>query len=384
MTGAFEHLAPSKVVFAPAGLEPLGAQLDALGARRLFLVCGTTVRKSEAFELTCAALGSRLVHVFDEVVPHSSLEVVDAGVARLRAAAPDAVVSLGGGSAIDTAKAIVLLHAEGGTLEDHRVRFTPPDTIVYKTFTRPMLPHVALPTTFSGAEVNAGGGIRGRDRDSKYVFSAPQLAPRVAVLAPRLALGFPPDLMAGSALNCLAHGVEALYSRHAQPIADALALGAIALIAEWLPRAVAAPGDLEARGRLLIASAMAGLALTNAKVCVHHAMCHVLGARYGIPHGFANAVMLPHAMEFNRTAAREPLARVAGAFGHPGGSEGAITAVRDLADRVSAPRRLRDLGVPREDLPALAEHAFLDRDVYYNPRRIESPAEIQAVYEAVW
>ncbi|MBI1959805.1 MAG: iron-containing alcohol dehydrogenase, partial [Candidatus Rokubacteria bacterium] len=210
MTRAFQHFTPSKVVFAPAGLEPLGAELDTLGARRLFLVCGTTVRKSEAFELTRAALGSRLVDVFDEVVPHSSVEVVDAGVARLRAAAPDAVVSLGGGSAIDTAKAIVLLHAEGGTLEEHRIRFTPPDTIVYKTFTRPMLPHVALPTTFSGAEVNAGGGIRGHERHSKYVFSAPQLAPRVAVLATRLALGFPPDLLAGSDLICLAHGVVAL------------------------------------------------------------------------------------------------------------------------------------------------------------------------------
>ena len=105
-------------------------------------------------------------------------------------------------------------------------------------------------------------------------------------------------------------------------------------------------------------------------------MCHVLGARYGIPHGFANAVMLPHAMEFNRTAAR--------AMGRGASAPAAIAAVRDLATAVGAPRRLSDLGVPRDALGAMAEDAFLDRDVYYNPRRIGSPAEIQAIYEAAW
>lgn len=382
--GFFQHLTSSKVVFSPDGLERLATEVEALGGRRALLVCGASVRKSEAFELTRTILGERLATVFDGVVPHSSLEVVDAGVEALRETHPDLVISLGGGSAIDTAKAMILLHAEGGTLEEHRVRFTPPDTIQYKTFTRPMLPHLAAPTTYSGAEVNAGGGIRVPGRHVKHVFSAPQLSPRVAFLSPLLATGLPPDLTAGSGMNCLAHGIEALYSRNRQPIADALALGSISLLAEWLPRAVAAPDDLKARGRLLIASAMAGLAMTNAKVAVHHAMCHVIGARFGIHHGLANAVMLPYAMEFNRPVAAEPLARVARAMGREASAAAAIAAVRDLATAVGAPRRLSDLGVPRDALGTMAEDAFLDRDVYYNPRRITGSEDILGIYEAAW
>lgn len=382
--GFFQHLTPSKVVFSPAGLDRLGDEIDALGGRRVLLVCGTSVRKSEAFELVRGALGARVVEVFDGVVPHSSPEVVDAGVETLRGTGADLVVSLGGGSAIDTAKGMILLHAEGGTLEEHRVRFTPPDRIHYKNFTRPMLPHVAIPTTYSGSEVNAGAGIRVPGKHVKYVVSAVQLCPRLAYLAPSLTTGLPPDLTGGSGMNCLAHAIEALYSRNRQPIADALALGTIELLFEWLPRAVAEPSHLEARGRLLIASAMAGLALANAKVAVHHAMCHVIGARYGIHHGFANAVMLPHAMEFNRPAAGEPLARAACAMGWKPSAAAAIQAVSELATSIGAPRRLRDLGVPRDALRAMAEDAFLDRDVYYNPRRLEGPRDILAIYEAAW
>ncbi len=383
MIPAFQHVARTKIVFAPEGLDQLPSEVEALGHRAV-LVCGATVRASETFELVFKALGHHVVEVFDAVVPHSSPDIVAAGADVLRAARPDIVVSLGGGSAIDTAKAMILLHAEGGRLEEHRVRFTPPDTIVYRTYTRPMLPHVAIPTTLSGSEVNAGGGIRVPGQAVKHVFSAPALAPAVAFLAPRLAAGLAPDITAGSGMNCVAHAIESLYSRQRQPIADALALGALELLAEWLPRAVAAPADLDARARLLLASAMAGLALTNTKVCLHHAMCHVLGARYGIPHGFANAVMLPHAMTFNAPVAAEPLSRAARALGAVPEPSATIAAVRRLGERLQTPPRLRDLGVPAEDLAELAEHAFLDRDVYYNPRRVTSADEILAIYEAAW
>jgi alcohol dehydrogenase class IV len=383
MIGAFQHLTRTKVVFAPDDLEPLAAEVDAAG-RHAVLVCGTTVRRSAAFELVEKALGERIVAVFDAVVPHSSPEIVAAGVELLRDTRPDLVVSLGGGSAIDTAKAMILLHAEGGTLEEHRVRFTPPNTIVYRTYTRPMLPHVAVPTTLSGAEINAGGGIRVPGSPVKHVFAAPALSPVAAVLAPRLSTELPAAITAGTGMNCLAHGIEALYSRHRQPIADALALASVRQLANWLPRAVSSPDDVCARGHLLIASAMAGLALTNTKVCVHHAMCHAVGARYGVPHGLANAIMLPHAMAFNATVAAEPLGRVAGALGAGTDAAAAIVGVRRLAVRLGMPRRLRDLGVPREDLGELAAHAFLDRDVYYNPRSIARAEEIRMIYEAAW
>ncbi len=382
--GFFQHLTPTKVVFSPNDLELLKDEVEALGRKRLLLVCGTSVRKSVALKMAQAALGERLVGVFDHVIPHSSPEIVDAGVGALRETKADCVVSIGGGSSIDTAKCMILLHAEGGTLEEHRVRFEPPDRIHYKTFTHPMLPHIAIPTTFSGAEVNAGAGIRVPTKHMKYVFSAPQLCPRVAFLSPVVTVGLPADLVGGSAMNCLAHAVEALYSRNHQPISDALAIGAIEIIFKWLPKALTAPDDWKVRGWLLIASAMAGLAVVNAKVAVHHAMCHVIGAYFGVLHGFANAVMLPHAMEFNLCTAREPLEHAARAMGREGSADAAIEGVRELAVSMGLPRRLRDIGVPREPLAEMAESAFNDRDVYYNPRRITDPKDILNIYEAAW
>lgn len=261
----------------------------------------------------------------------------------------DGLVALGGGSAIDTAKAV---SAETG------------------------LPVVSVPTTYSGAEWSSAFGVRDEGRRVKGGGSGARLAG--IVYEPQLTLGLPAGETAGTALNALAHCAEALYVEGRNDDADAHALEGARIISTSLPLVLADGEYLEGRQQLLEGAMHGGAALAGAGLGLGHAMAQALGGRYGLPHGALNALCLPPALRFNLPVAAPEIER----FGNAMGRHDPITRVEELA-RLGGFTLLRHLGVPEEDLDAVAAEAAERRGAKANPRPA-SPTDIAELYRSVW
>ncbi len=261
----------------------------------------------------------------------------------------DGLLAVGGGSAIDLAKAISV---ETG------------------------LPVVSVPTTYSGAEWTPSFGVRDHDRRMRGGGSGANLAG--IVYEPELTLGLPNDVTVGTSLNALAHTAEALYVKGRNPEGDREALAGAALISEWLPRVVERPDDLEARRHLLEGAMHGGAALAAAGLGLGHAMAQALGGRYGLPHGAMNALSLPQALRFNEPVAGAEIAR----FGEAIGADDPAGRVQELA-RLGGFERLRDFGVPENELEDVAEATRVRPGARANPRPVTLAALVELL-RAMW
>jgi len=249
----------------------------------------------------------------------------------------------------------------------------------------------AIPTTYAGSEVTPVFGTTDAAAGRKEVIRDAGIRPRLALYDPELAVDTPPELTASTGINALAHCVEGLYSRDAGDAERAMAVHAATLLIEHLPQSVARPTDLLHRYRLFEGSMEAGLVLTKAGMGVHHGICHVLGGRYNAPHGVLNAIILPHAMRFNlpvATAAYRALAPTLGSrIQHsesPQLAEEVCDAVTQFIREFGLPSRLRDLGIPKTDLPAVAEEAMRSQSVQRNPRPLRDAGDALQILEAAW
>lgn len=374
----FNYFAPTKVIFGVGSIAELPMEVGLLG-KKAFLVTDQGLIETGLVDEVKKKIGDLLVGVYADVPQDSGMGVVDLGAERALAAGADVIVSLGGGSVIDTAKGMCIVMREGGSLREYQGM---------QMLTRPQTPHVVIPTTAgTGSEVTSGAVVMDKKQGQKIIIFEYFNTPRVAVLDPRMTAKLPPNLTASTGMDALTHAVESYVSQQRNPISDAAALHAIRLIAKYLPLAVANGSDLAARGQMQIAALLAGWAFSNAMVGLVHAMAHSLGAVTGTPHGLANAMLLPHVMRYNRDEIPELSADIAAAMGDSiegldgeQAAETAIQAIEALIEQIGLPRQLRDIGIEKNVLEKCAELSLADGSIVYNPKIVVDAEEVLSIY----
>ncbi|MCC7274616.1 MAG: iron-containing alcohol dehydrogenase [Alphaproteobacteria bacterium] len=323
--------------------------------------------------------------IFADTVPDPTTDVVDAGVARLKSGDYDCLVALGGGSPIDTAKAMAVLAANGGQMRDYKV----PNDIP-----KMGLPLVAIPTTAgTGAEVTRFTVITDVERDEKMLIAGLACVPTAALIDYELTLTMPRRLTADTGIDSLTHAIEAYVSRRANPLSDMYARQAMALITANIRTACAEPGNHDARRAMMLGATLGGLAFTNASVALVHGMSRPIGAFFHVPHGLSNAMLLPVVTAFSAGAALSRYADCARAMGVVGAEVGDQAAVAGLLDEL---RRLneelevptpRSYGIEEERwvtlLPTMAQQALASGSPGNNPR-VPTAEEIIGLYQQAW
>ena len=344
-----------QIVFGAGSLRRLPELLRAIGAQQVLLVTTAGRHESPDGQAVVGALGSSLRSVFAEVESHVPAPLVQQAVQQSRRDGVDTVVSFGGGSCADLAKAIVFFTEQAAGI---------PST---SWTDRPALPHIAIPTTYSGAELTPFFGMTDPATHTKSGAGGPTLAPVAAIYDPELTTSTPTRVSAETGMNALAHCVEVVYSPSRTPEAEAIALAGAQRIAQALPLVVQDPGDVTIRAAMFEGAVLGGRCLQNASMGVHHGLAQLVGGRTGIAHGLANAVLLPHVVRFNQPAVPEELRRLGGVLGDADDPAGAIEA---LVARLDLPTRLGDCGVTLDDVDAVASLAAGNRNVANNPRPV--------------
>lgn len=319
--------------------------------------------------------------IFDEVKPNPTVKNVKAGIAAFQAAGADFMIAIGGGSSMDTSKAIGIII--------NNPEFSDVVSLEGVANTKKKsVPVIALPTTAgTAAEVTINYVITDEENVKKMVCVDPNDIPTLAIIDPELMLSMPRGLTASTGMDALTHAIEGLITLGAWEMSDMFETKAIEMIAKWLPKAVENPSDIEARDGMATAQYIAGMAFSNVGLGLVHGMAHPLGAYYDIPHGVANALLLPFVMEYNKEAAKAKYRTIAEAMGVDTSSisddeaaDAAVKAVKDLAIRVRIPQHLSEIGVPESGLPTLAQAAFNDVCTPGNPRQT-NVEEILAIYK---
>jgi maleylacetate reductase len=367
-----------EVVFGHPAAEAIVAQMDRLGAARAFLmVSGTLNRQTGEIERIRKALGSRCVATFDAMPPHTPREAVIAAAGQARAAGADLIVTVGGGSITDGAKAVQLCLANDvRTVEDiERIRthkgVTPP-------MNAPTVRQISVPTTIAGGEFSAIAGVTNARTKVKEMLRHELVMPRAAILDPAITVHTPEWLFLSTGIRAVDHCVEGLCSREAHPYADAQAMKGLSMLAQALPRVKATPGDLDARMDCQIGTWLSMAPLSaGVPMGASHGIGYVLGAVFDVPHGYTSCVMLPSVMRWNKRDNAERQALASEAMGQPGKD------AADVLDRfirgLGLPRSLRDVRVGPEHFEAIAEQAMRTPWIHRNPRKIDTPAQVREI-----
>jgi alcohol dehydrogenase len=361
---------PTDVHFGFGASRTLPAHVRSAGARKVFVVTDPGVREAGIADGIISLLDQESIDcaVYDHVTADSGSTLIREAVEQLKSSGADAVVGIGGGSALDTAKAVAALATNPGSPLDY--------VGLHKVRSRP-LPTIAIPTTAgTGSEVSLWAVFTDDDRKLKVAIGGMLMYPAVALCDPDLTMDLPPALTASTGMDALAHAVECCTNKACQPISAALALRAIELIGGHLRRAALDGHDREARYAMLLASTMAGMAMNPTRLGLAHALAMPLGSwDLKIPHSVAIAVTLPLVMEFNTPAAPERFAAVALALGDPvsrcSPSEAAgraAPAVSALADAIGIPRSLSGYGLRHEHVNDVVEEAMKSGNIAVNPR----------------
>jgi alcohol dehydrogenase class IV len=332
---AFQYMAlPACVVFGFGTMDKVADELASLGRKRAFVLSDPHHATAAAARLM-RALGEFGVHLSTDAVMHTPVEVTELVLEKLTACHADCIVALGGGSTIGLAKALAL---------------------------RTDLPQIVLPTTYAGSEATP---VLGETKEGqKSTIRSMKVLPEVIVYDVELTYGLPPAISLVSGINAIAHAVEALYAKDANPVTSSLAEQGIAALGRALPLIVSDSTDRGARADALFGAWICGSCLGTVGMSLHHKLCHVLGGAFGLPHAETHTVILPHAVAYNATGAPVSIGRVARALD----ADDAAEALFDLAVANGGPRSLREIGMSYSDLDRAAEAAV--KSSYWNPRPI--------------
>ncbi len=361
----------TKIVYRVGSVEELPFELGELGAKRPVIFTDRGVIEAGILDYVKKALKEsdvEIAGVFDKVRQDALVSVINEAARFIKEVEGDSIVAVGGGSVMDTAKgANVLVTGGEEDIAEH---------VGAELVGRPMLPHVAIPTTAgTGCEVTWGAIIKNEEEQTKTGFIEWYCVADVALLDPKVTVSLPAALTAATGVDTLTHAIEAYTSPYANPLADAMTLHAIRLVSRWLRRAVEKGDDLEARAYMQFAATVAGVGFFNTMCGAVHACAHALGGMFDVPHGVANSIMLPAVMEYNRDYVDGRYRDVAEAMGVDvrglsagEAADAAIAAVRQLISELGLPADLKGYGIREEDLPELAVKAMEDIQMVFNPR----------------
>ena len=370
--------AMDEVVFGTAAAEAVVGQMDRLGTSRAFLmVSGTLNRRTDEIEKIRKALGSRYAATFDAMPPHTPREAVIAAAEQARAADADLIVTVGGGSITDGAKAVQLCLANNiSTAEDiDKIRA---NKGVAPDMTAPTVRQISVPTTIAGGEFSAIAGVTNARTKAKEMLRHELVMPRAAILDPAVTVHTPQWLWLSTGIRAVDHCVEGLCSREAHPYADAQAVRGLSMLAQALPRVKADAHDLDARMDCQIGTWLSmGPLSSGVPMGASHGIGYVLGAVFDVPHGFTSCVMLPSVMRWNKSVNAERQALVSAAMGQPG--EDAADVLDDFIRGLGMPRSLQDVRIGPEHFDRIAEQAMATPWIPRNPRKIDTSAQVREI-----
>mgnify|MGYP001493556631 FL=1 len=359
--------------FGPGAREVLPSEISRLGLHKALVVTDKDLVKFGVAEKVLEVLRSAgiLFEVFSEIKPNPTVANVKAGLVAYASSGADFIIAIGGGSSIDTAKAVGIV--------SNNPQFSDIVSLEGVADTKKKsVPIIALPTTAgTAAEVTINYVITDEENHKKMVCVDPNDIPAIAIVDAELMYTLPKSLTAATGLDALTHAIEGLITKGAWEMSDMFEIKAIEMIARYLETAVAEPSNVEARNGMAVAQYIAGMAFSNVGLGVVHGMAHPLGARFDIPHGVANALLLPIVMEFNAPAALEKYVEIAKAMNvYVSGmtaeqaADAAVNAVKELSVKVGIPQHLSELGIKESDLEMLAADAFADVCTPGNPREV--------------
>ena len=336
---------PMRVLFGAGARARLAGEIELLGARRALIL--STPEQSADAEQVARQLGSRAAGIYAKAVMHVPIETAREARDVARTLGADCAIAIGGGSTTGLGKAIALECA---------------------------LPIVAIPTTYAGSEMTpiyglTEGGLKRTGKD-------PRVLPRTVIYDPELTLSLPLALSITSGINAIAHAVEGLYARDANPIMDLMAEEGIRALAGALPELARNAQDIRARSEALYGAWLCGTVLGNVGMALHHKLCHTLGGSFGLPHAEVHTVVLPHALAYNAAAIPAALSRIGRALG----ADQPAAALYDLARANGVPYSLRALGMQQSDLERAADLAV--ENAYWNPRPIERAGILTLLHNA--
>src|SRR5689334_8016559 len=378
---------PRLLYIGGGAIAEVTTALSKLDARQPLIVTDPFIAGSGMLDRLTQRLDAAGIawRVFADTVPDPTTVVVEAGVRALEAAPCDALIALGGGSPIDTAKAMSVLAANGGEMRDYKVPNDIPKSGV---------PVIAIPTTAgTGSEVTRFTVITDSERDEKMLIMGLACCPAAAIVDHELTLSMPWRLTADTGLDSLTHAIEAYVSKRASPFTDGVAKSAMALIAKHIRTACHEPGNAKAREAMMLGATQAGMAFSNSSVCLVHGMSRPIGAFFHVPHGLSNAMLLPEITAFSASSALERYADCARAMGVSSEGEGNQAAVARLLDELRALNAdlkvpsPRDYGIDAkrytELMPTMASQALASGSPGNNPR-VPTQDEIIDLYKRVY
>nr|WP_277345785.1 iron-containing alcohol dehydrogenase family protein [Nocardioides sp. JQ2195] len=385
---AFSHATPAFRTFCgDRAMAALPRELQRTGRARVVLVHGASVGRDEpAIGRVRQAVGDRLVGAFTEVRAHSPVPTVEAASRYLAEVGADAVIAVGGGSAVVTARAASILLAERAPLRQLCTSRAADGSLHSPRLLEPKIPQWILPTTPTTAYAKAGSAVRDPETGERLALFDPKTRAQGVFLDPAMIATTPQPLFLSATLNAFSMAVEGLQAPLDDPLTDALALHALREIAVWGPRSVASPVDPEPRLRLMSAALLAGQASDHSGSGLAQALSHAVGPAFDVSNGIIESILLPHAMRFNAPACAPGLRKVAEALGRDpdeAPAEAATCAVTSVLGKLNAPVRLRDVGIAREDLDSIVDHALDDWSLSQAPRR-PSRTELQELLRSAW